>query len=154
MQCAVKQFFHWAGAHHVAFKFMAKHTLIRVVWLKNKEVRETYTIHIPVMEKAARLTGRTIQAVIGQSVWSLWPEHEGVVAQGWSDERRDVDRWSHAVREHERTNGPTLAAVYATLADASYRPMQPACKKECDSLTGEEKRRTARHKIIKQLMNG
>lgn len=35
----------------------------------------THTIHIPVMEKADRLTGRTIQAVIGLAVSWLWPEH-------------------------------------------------------------------------------
>lgn len=39
--------------------------------------RSTHTIHIPVMEKADRLTGRTIQAVIGLAVELLHPEHEG-----------------------------------------------------------------------------
>lgn len=35
----------------------------------------THTIHIPVMEKADRLTGRTIQAVIGLAVSWLCPKH-------------------------------------------------------------------------------
>lgn len=35
----------------------------------------THTIHIPVMEKADRLTGRTIQAVIGLAGGWLCPEH-------------------------------------------------------------------------------
>lgn len=34
-----------------------------------------YTIHIPVMEKADRLTGRTIQAVIGLAVSWRCPKH-------------------------------------------------------------------------------
>ena len=49
--------------------------------------RSTHTIHIPVMEKADRLTGRTIQAVIGLAVELLHPEHEGKgswrVVEGW-----------------------------------------------------------------------
>lgn len=38
-------------------------------------VAGTHTIHIPVMEKADRLTGRTIQAVIGLAGGWLCPEH-------------------------------------------------------------------------------
>lgn len=42
----------------------------------------THTIHIPVMEKADRLTGRTIQAVIGLAVSWLCPKH-GVRQELW-----------------------------------------------------------------------
>lgn len=40
-----------------------------------KDCAVTHTIHIPVMEKADRLTGRTIQAVIGLAVNWLCPKH-------------------------------------------------------------------------------
>ncbi len=45
------------------------------------------------MEKADRLTGRTIQAVIGQSVRGPRPQHEGVQDWGYGD----ASKWSHAV---------------------------------------------------------
>lgn len=53
----------------------------------------THTIHIPVMEKAAKLTGRTIQAVIGLAVSWCCPKH-GVRGGGgfgseWQHDRRD-----------------------------------------------------------------
>lgn len=39
----------------------------------------THTIHIPVMEKAARLTGRMIHAVMRLT---LGPAHQGVETEG------------------------------------------------------------------------
>lgn len=41
-----------------------------------------YTIHIPVIEKAARLTGSIIQAVIGLTVRPVCPKHEGEEHRG------------------------------------------------------------------------
>lgn len=50
----------------------------------------THTIHIPVMEKADRLTGRTIQAVIGLAVSWLCPKHgvRGGLRAGVATRRR------------------------------------------------------------------
>lgn len=57
-----------------------------------KNFPHTYTIHIPVMENADRLTGRTIQAVMRQSVSSPCAKHEGLPDQGYGDGRRDAVR--------------------------------------------------------------
>lgn len=43
---------------------------------------KTHTIHIPVIEKAARLTGSMIQAVIGLTVRPVCPKHEGEEHRG------------------------------------------------------------------------
>lgn len=62
----------------------------------------THTIHIPVMEKADRLTGRTIQAVIGLAVSWLCPKHgvrgglrAGVATQQKGSSRGRVGVWGH-----------------------------------------------------------
>lgn len=57
---------------------------------------------MPVMENADRLTGRTIQAVMRQSVSSPYPKHEGLLDQGYCDGRRDAIRKSHAVQGKSR----------------------------------------------------
>lgn len=49
------------------------------------------------MEKADRLTGRTIQAVIGQSLRGLRPQYEDVQDGAYGDTVWDTSKWSHAV---------------------------------------------------------
>lgn len=70
------------------------------------------------MEKADRLTGRTIQAVMRQSVSSPCPKHEGLPDQGYSDGRRDAVRWSHAAQGiwEERSGGREGSFYYIRLS--------------------------------------
>lgn len=89
----------------------------------------THTIHIPVMENADRLTGRTIQAVMRQSVSYPCPKHEGLSDQGYGDGRRDAVRWSHAgLGIWEEGCGGTIGQVLQ-LHPATFR-WQPVKEKE------------------------
>lgn len=66
---------------------------------------ETHTIHIPVIEKAARLTGSMIQAVIGLTVRPDCPKHEGEEhsgLEGWDKGGMTRGHW-HARTHREGT---------------------------------------------------
>lgn len=66
----------------------------------------THTIHIPVMEKADKLTGSTIQAVIGLAVSNLCPKH-GVRGRLWAGAATDQvgGGWGAGALTHRETHG-------------------------------------------------